>query len=117
MNEINWWAGGPEQPKPKINQPEEVKLTEPQIMREIREIPSLRSGESRDNLERRQEQLWQARESIIQGSSLHIIDDIDIFACEYIPAGRGPLQVVFNGAVVGYAKENPAKYKREIKFT
>ncbi|MDD3679189.1 MAG: hypothetical protein PHT36_03030 [Patescibacteria group bacterium] len=72
--------------------------------------------EIKDELEARRERLQGARESILAGSSLHIIDDVDLFSCEYVPAGGGPLEVVYKGAVVGYAKDDPQKYSQEIKF-
>jgi hypothetical protein len=74
------------------------------------------SAEMGSNLERRRELLREARELVIKGASLVRVDDVDIFECQYIPAGNGPLEMVYDGAVVGYAKEAPTDYKQEIKF-
>ena len=110
----NYWGG--EFGSPEIENKNTIHIAKENETGFSSENSLSTNPEVKDDLEVRRERLKSARESILAGSSLHIIDDVDLFSCEYVPAGDGPLEIVYRGAVVGYAKENPQKYSQEIKF-
>lgn len=65
--------------------------------------------------EKRREKLQAARESIINGSHLHIIDEVDISECNYSEVGKGLFEVVYNGTVVGYSKDKISKPDHDLR--
>jgi hypothetical protein len=73
-------------------------------------------AKANSELEERRERLQSARESIINGSHLHIIDDVNIFECDYSEAGEGLFEVVYNGTVVGYAKDRISKSDHDLRI-
>jgi hypothetical protein len=55
--------------------------------------------------ETRSEKLREAREAVIGGCFLYLLDPVDISKCKTIETGAGPFEVVFQDTVVGYARD------------
>lgn len=73
-------------------------------------------AEANSELEKRSERLQVARESIINGNYLHIVDEVDVSACDFHEASEGIFEVVYNGTVVGYSKEKISKSDHDLRL-
>lgn len=72
-------------------------------------LDSNSSAEVSGDSEKRRESLRLARESILTGSYLHIIDEVDVSRCDYLELAEGIYEVVYNETVVGYANSKISK--------
>lgn len=72
-------------------------------------------AKANSELEKRNERLQVAQESIANGSYIHLIDEVDVLGCDYHETSEGIYEVVYNGTVVGYSKDRMSKSDQGVR--